>query len=1010
MKIRMWIVLMLSCLVTSIHAQQPTPFQRGEGVFTYNDYQPFEKRPVDVHYYIPTKGDIQQMPIIFVFEGADRGYSYLLEAWKEEAERLQFILCLPHFDLKVYPLANYQEVGVMNAQHTIVNSKENLTPVLIDKIFEFVKARLSGAQQGYMIYGHSAGGQFVQRFMLFHDSPYVQKAMIGCPGWYTFPDVSQLFPYGVKNIPYVDSEQLKKYLETPVVLQLALGDTIRESYLRKTPEAEWQGRNRLERGRKFYHYIHQLAKEKGWECNWRLIEEEGIGHVSVPMGKRAASVLMQDSLRVLFVGNSYTFYNKLIRQVQSLAASCGEKLSVKQVAHGGWRLRQHVADEKSVKAIQEGDWDYVVMQEQSKEPTYERAFIEANVFPAAASLDSLRRLYAPKGKSVFYMTWGRDNDTFLDMQQKLAETYLEMARRQDALCAPVGIAWKRVRAERPDLKLHTRDTSHPTKLGSYLTACVFYALFSEKTFKSDYYDGLPEADACYLQRIAQEVVFSNPILWNLKKSSQPKKVTERFFQDPSSKYNTPTLSKPIEEGLASIYEIEQYWQALAEKYPNMVRLDFLGETSQGRSLPIVYLGEPSENKLKIWIQAGLHGNEPAGVESACMLGNYLLQTPEGNEWLNHISLAILPIANPDGYALQRRTSGDGYDLNRDQTKLADPITSLLKQAYNQWQPEIALDIHEYTPIRKEYQQWYGKKAGTFADVMFLPSGHLNVSPGIRALSNGIFRQKAELALKECGYQSGFYFTPKMIGDTLYVVKDAKSPQSSSTFQALTNAVSVFIEIRGIGLGQDSFKRRSECGFLVARSLVETAVEQKHLVKKEIGRAVQETIKRKEPIYVTFEASRNSFMIPFVDLEQNERFEKEVPAWDAMKLYPTLVRKRPKAYVIPADYVSQVEKLRTLGIEVNQLQRPMKCKIEKFVVKEIVESKKKWEGIYPKTVRTTTFIEKEQIPAGSYYIPLAQKLGNLIVTLLEPESMNGFVNFGVIEVEQDKIIPVYRILN
>ena len=61
MKIRMWIVLMLSCLVTSIHAQQPTPFQRGEGVFTYNDYQPFEKRPVDVHYYIPTKGDIQQI-------------------------------------------------------------------------------------------------------------------------------------------------------------------------------------------------------------------------------------------------------------------------------------------------------------------------------------------------------------------------------------------------------------------------------------------------------------------------------------------------------------------------------------------------------------------------------------------------------------------------------------------------------------------------------------------------------------------------------------------------------------------------------------------------------------------------------------------------------------------------------------------------------------------------------------------------------------------------------------
>ena len=74
MKIRMWMVLVLSCLVVGLYAQQLTPLQRGEGVFTFNDYQPFEERPVDVHYYIPAKGDIQQMPIIFVFEGADRGY------------------------------------------------------------------------------------------------------------------------------------------------------------------------------------------------------------------------------------------------------------------------------------------------------------------------------------------------------------------------------------------------------------------------------------------------------------------------------------------------------------------------------------------------------------------------------------------------------------------------------------------------------------------------------------------------------------------------------------------------------------------------------------------------------------------------------------------------------------------------------------------------------------------------------------------------------------------------
>lgn len=63
-------------------------------------------------------------------------------------------------------------------------------------------------------------------------------------------------------------------------------------------------------------------------------------------------------------------------------------------------------------------------------------------------------------------------------------------------------------------------------------------------------------------------------------------------------------------------------------------------------------------------------------------------------------------------------------------------------------------------------------------------------------------------------KNGFYFTPSVRNDSLYAMKDAKSPQSSSTFQGLTNAVSLFIEIRGIGLGRTCFARRAECGFLV----------------------------------------------------------------------------------------------------------------------------------------------------------------------------------------------------
>ncbi|MCO7114820.1 hypothetical protein NIB75_27395 [Bacteroides uniformis] len=65
---------------------------------------------------------------------------------------------------------------MMNAAHTVANAPEKITPVLVDKLFEYVRQFTGSMRKGYMIYGHSAGGQFVQRFMLFHDSPYVEKS------------------------------------------------------------------------------------------------------------------------------------------------------------------------------------------------------------------------------------------------------------------------------------------------------------------------------------------------------------------------------------------------------------------------------------------------------------------------------------------------------------------------------------------------------------------------------------------------------------------------------------------------------------------------------------------------------------------------------------------------------------------------------------------------------------------------------------------------------------------
>ena len=158
------------------------------------------------------------------------------------------------------------------------------------------------------------------------------------------------------------------------------------------------------------------------------------------------------------------------------------------------------------------------------------------------------------------------------------------------------------------------------------------------------------------------------MLWNRNQSKQPAGVTASFYPDPKFDRETPTLSKPYGSGLASVDEIKDYLQQLVVRSPGLAYMENIGVTKQGRTIPVLYLGTPDKKKVRVWIQAALHGNEPAGAEAVCMLVRYLLCEKEGRELLNHIAVALVPIANVDGYAIQQRRSADGYDMNRDQSK------------------------------------------------------------------------------------------------------------------------------------------------------------------------------------------------------------------------------------------------------------------------------------------------------------------------------------------------------
>ena len=234
-----------------------------------------------------------------------------------------------------------------------------------------------------------------------------------------------------------------------------------------------------------------------------------------------------DSIRMLFIGNSYTFYNNMPVMVQSTASSQGVKLACSKTTVGGYTLRKHLSNEQTLQAVKQGGWNYVVIQEQSELPSLYTEKVIAKVYSAARSMDSLVRLYNKNVHIIWYMTWGRKDgstkygksyplvSTYAGMQQRLKTSYLELSYLLDGWCAPVGMAWERVRQEMPNCELYQKDKSHPTKAGSFLASQVFYTLLMRESFPVKYTAGLPEKEARELSRIAQETVLDNLTLLNV---------------------------------------------------------------------------------------------------------------------------------------------------------------------------------------------------------------------------------------------------------------------------------------------------------------------------------------------------------------------------------------------------------------------------------------------------------------------------------------------------------------
>lgn len=238
----------------------------------------------------------------------------------------------------------------------------------------------------------------------------------------------------------------------------------------------------------------------------------------------------QNTKKVLFLGNSYTNVNDLPAMVKSLALSAGDSLIVESNTPGGYTLQGHSTNSSSLALIQQGGWDFVVLQEQSQLPSFPDGQVATEVYPYAKALDSIIHISNPCAKTVFYMTWGRKNGdaqncsswppvcTYLGMDSLLNLRYTIMANANKSLLCPAGYAWRYTRSQFPGIELYDSDESHPSVAGSYITAACFYTLFFQKPATAIHSDaGLDLQTAQTLRQVAELIVWDSLINWNIGK-------------------------------------------------------------------------------------------------------------------------------------------------------------------------------------------------------------------------------------------------------------------------------------------------------------------------------------------------------------------------------------------------------------------------------------------------------------------------------------------------------------
>lgn len=286
---------------TSVIAATETPANatkiKGTADLVFTDYTPLKNKPIPLYYHIPANAT-SLTPILLVFHGSDRNAKYSRDQMIAQADKLGFIIIAPEFSEALYPTADNYNLGGLfvdgdNPSSATLNPESTWTFSAIEPIFNFMKDKIGSVVPTFDVFGHSAGGQFVHRLLLFKPLAKINRLVTASSGWYTMFDNTIDFPYGTKRSP-VEGANYNNLFNKKVFVLVGENDVDPNSFdLRHNEIVDKQGLNRLERAQYFYTKSREAATKNSGAFNWKYYPLKGAGHDFIATSNAAAIYLYQ---------------------------------------------------------------------------------------------------------------------------------------------------------------------------------------------------------------------------------------------------------------------------------------------------------------------------------------------------------------------------------------------------------------------------------------------------------------------------------------------------------------------------------------------------------------------------------------------------------------------------------------------------------------------------------------------------------------------------------------------